>query len=61
MRNVVSNKPAQIVQAGIDTLRTFGNTKISPAKQVAELKKWNRAGITVYMLDGDWFTYRAMR
>ena len=61
MRNVVSNKPAQIVQAGIDTLRTFGNAKISPPKQVAMLKAHGRAGITVYMVDGDWFTYRAMR
>ena len=59
--NILSNKPSQIVKAGIDTVRTFGKFRISPPKQVAELKKRNRIGITVYMLDGDWFTYRASR
>ena len=61
MISVVSNKPAQIVKAGIDTLRTFGIAKIIPAKQVSELKKYGRSGITCYMLDGDWFIYRAAR
>ena len=59
--NIVSNKPAQIVKAGIDTVRTFGQFKISQPKQVAELKKFGKIGISVYMLDGDWFTYRAAR
>ena len=59
--NIVSNKPSQLVKAGIDTLKTFGTAKISPPKQVAMIKAHGRVGITIYMLDGDWFTYRAAR
>ena len=59
--NIVSNKPSQIVKAGIDTAKTFGKFRISQPKQVAQLKKYGRVGITIYMLDGDWFTYRAAR
>ena len=58
--NTIVNKPSQIVKSGVDSIRTFGR-ELSKPKQVARLRSYNRCGITVYMLDGDFFVYRAAR
>ena len=56
----INYRANQLVQAGIDSMKTFGK-HLTPAKQVEELTKYTMSGITVYFNDGDWMVYRILK